>query len=360
MPGGGLAQEGCPHASDSDVFHRTRRRLATAVQLDGKVDAMELPPFPEDAIRQPLTRYDAAERHLSRDEVDGPLWPTSFRGVHHWLGVDTAEPRVRIEALAKVLPDGAAIGGWAAAYLFGATDVDGIVGDRHRLMPIPICLQPGVQVRVRPGTVVWRSEFGPNELVSRSGIPVLSPVRTCFDVIRRAPNLTEAVVGIDSMLRYGLVDRVDVEMYLADRPRWRGSPQARRALEFADAGVRSCAESRLRVLWVVDAGLPPPVVNVPVFDRLGNLLGLPDLFDADAGLAGEYDGSDHRTIGRHTADNVREELFETHGIIVVRATALDLSAYRSRTVARLGAAHTRGLRRNRALDGWTLGTHRVA
>lgn len=321
---------------------------------------MELPPFPDDAIRQPLTRYDAAERQLSREEVESPLWPSSFRGVHHWLGVDTAKPRVRIEALAKVLPDGAAIGGWAAAHLLGAPDLDGMVSGRRRFMPIPICLQPGVQIRERPGTVVWRSEFDPSELGSRSGIPVLSSVRTCFDVIRRAPSLTEAVVGIDAMLRFGLVNRADVENYHADRPRWRGSPRARRALELADAGVRSCAESRFRVLWVVDACLPPPAVNVPVFDWMGNLLGLPDLFDADAGLAGEYDGSDHRSIDRHTADNAREEMFEAHGIIVVRATALDVNDYRARTVTRLRAAHARGLRRNRALDGWTLGSQRVA
>jgi hypothetical protein len=59
-------------------------------------------------------------------------------------------------------------------------------------------------------------------------------------------------------------------------------PIVRSGVELCDGRAASCPESRLRVLWVVEAGLPPPLVNVPVFTLSGLLIGIPDLIDAEA------------------------------------------------------------------------------
>ena len=77
-------------------------------------------------------------------------------------------------------------------------------------------------------------------------------------------------------------------------------------------------------MWTLDAGLPRPLVNQPVFDRRGRLLGYPDLLDVEAGLVGEYDGEDHRRSLRHSHDVGREALFRRHGLEVTRATSWDL------------------------------------
>ena len=68
----------------------------------------------------------------------------------------------------------------------------------------------------------------------------------------------------------------------------------------------------------VEVGLPRPEVNLPVFDREGRLLGIPDLLWPDAALVLEYDGSGHRDRRQHRDDNVREELLECAGLTVVR------------------------------------------
>jgi very-short-patch-repair endonuclease len=68
---------------------------------------------------------------------------------------------------------------------------------------------------------------------------------------------------------------------------------------------------------------------------------MPDLFLPGCGLAGEYDGELHRELRMHTDDNQREESFEDLGLIVVRATSLDVGRRRAATAERLRRAHAR-------------------
>lgn len=46
----------------------------------------------------------------------------------------------------------------------------------------------------------------------------------------------------------------------------------------------------MRLVYVLDAGLPDPLVNHPVLDAAGHFLGTPDLLDPQSGHAVEYDG----------------------------------------------------------------------
>jgi hypothetical protein len=106
------------------------------------------------------------------------------------------------------------------------------------------------------------------------------------------------------------------------------------------------------VVWVREAGLPYPLVNVALHGTKGQLLGLPDLFDVESALVGEYDGAGHRIDTQHQADNIREERFESHNLTVVRATKGDLLGSRRPLVERLRDGRRRGLERVRARDKW--------
>lgn len=121
----------------------------------------------------------------------------------------------------------------------------------------------------------------------------------------------------------------------------------------SDPDARNGWETHLRIVWMLDGGLPRPRCHRPVFDLDGNLLGFPDLLDPEAGTVGEFDGGDHREPAQHGADNAREELFEDHGLVVTRATSLDF-ADRAGLAARMRRAHARGLRRDHKVDRWTL------
>ena len=78
------------------------------------------------------------------------------------------------------------------------------------------------------------------------------------------------------------------------RHAWTGIPFVRKALLLAIDDSRSPQETLMRLCWLFDAELPPPLCNRELFDLDGNLLGIPDLFDPVAGLVGEYDGADHK------------------------------------------------------------------
>lgn len=312
-------------------------------------------PAPVDVTRLPITRYRAAQHAFPRHELEKDVWEQRFQGVHSSIERPPMDPLVRIIDAVPLLPEGAALGGWAAAFLLGASDLDGLERDGLTPQPITVCLQPAVQVRPRAGIVQLRSAFRDDEVRMVDDVPVLQPIRTCFDLARRATDLAEAVVGIDAMLRADLIDLDELHDYVQRHPRWRGRPRAQRAANLADRRARSTQESRFRVLWIIDAGLPAPEVNVPLFAKnTGALVAIPDLLDPEAGLVGEFDGGHHRQLEQHTADNAREEELERHGLIVVRATSLDLSVHRRRTVHRLRQSRARGLARDRQTDRWFL------
>ena len=120
----------------------------------------------------------------------------------------------------------------------------------------------------------------------------------------------EGLVAADAAWRAGLTSRPELQAYVGQRARSRGIRSARLVAHLADPRAASLPESRLRYVWVVEAGLPVPLVNVTLTDTDGHRLGDPDLLDTEAALVGEYDGAHHRELDNHTRDNAREEGFE--------------------------------------------------
>jgi hypothetical protein len=317
----------------------------------------------------------AAEAGVTRHEVRGPLWRRTTRGLYVWAALDDAQPMIRIQTAAELLPEGAAIGGWASLYLQGAVELDGSADMRVQrtarlrpsrargarvspvsptsLAPVLICVGPGAQIRPRPGIDVSRRLLCPDDIVWVGEIPCLRATRSLIDLVGRQP-AEEGLVSIDAALRGTATQPDEIAAYLRDQPRVRDAVRIRRLLHLADGDARSCPESRLRWIWIVEAGLPRPSVNREVEDQHGQLLGIPDLLDPGSGLVGEYDGSQHRELRAHTADNAREERFERHNLVVVRATSVDIFVRRRQLVGRMQAAYGDACARDRSRDRWVL------
>jgi hypothetical protein len=281
--------------------------------------------LPDDFTERPWTfRAKQGEEGVpSASERRGPLWRRPHHGVLAWVGSDEDDPRQRILA-ASAAVDGLPLAGWAAAYLHGATELDGQANDGTAL-PVLFCPGTSGARRPRPGLQPWRSTLEPRDVVQIDRIPCTSLNRTAFDLARQADSLHDAVADLDVMLRSTKLSQPDLAKYIERQGRRWGVVQARGALMLLDPFALSRPESRLRVLWVEDAGLPRPLVNAAVYDKVsGRRIGAPDLLDPESGLASEYDGDYHWELGQSTADNRRQERLESLGLTIVRVTALDM------------------------------------
>jgi very-short-patch-repair endonuclease len=84
-------------------------------------------------------------------------------------------------------------------------------------------------------------------------------------------------------------------------------------------------ETWLRLL-LIDAGLPRPTTQIPVFDGQ-HLVGVLDMGWEDFKVAAEYDGDQHRTDRKqYVRDTRRLRELERMGWIVVRVIAEDRDA----------------------------------
>jgi hypothetical protein len=290
---------------------------------------------------RPRRRRDLAG--VGRSELAAD-WVSPHRGYHRKAAL-TDPVRQRILDAATVMPTGAAIGGWAAAYLQGAAQLDG------RDQPLLVLLPP-TRTLTRPGITAIRTKLEPSDTIERHGISYTRGLRTGFDLLRLAPNLSEAVVAGDCMIRTGLASPRGLIRYAASHPHRRGIRQLRTAVPLLNAAAASPPESRLRMLCHLRTSLPPLLVNVPVYNSADAFLGIPDLLEPSTGLVIEYDGEYHRELTQHTADNLREESFESAGLTVVRVTALDLKDEPA-TAARLTSAYNRLLARHQTTATWS-------
>jgi hypothetical protein len=191
---------------------------------------------------------------------------------------------------------------------------------------------------------VHSAPLGAADVVSVRGVPVTSVARTLLDVARTQP-FEQAVVVADHALARELVGRNDLQDALAQRKRWPGVPQARRALAFADGGSGSVGESRSRVA-LARAGLPAPTLQWVVRDRNGRFVGCVDFGWPSLRAVGEFDGRIKygrlRKPGQEPGDVVyaeklREDDLRAQGLSVVRWTWPDLDDF-AETAANLRRA----------------------
>ena len=275
----------------------------------------------------------------TRGQARGSGWRRTTRG----LFVPAATPETveqRILEQSMLLPDVGAVSGWAALRLHGAAFCDGLAEDGRTRLPVPLVVPPGSDLRERRGVVRHRAFLDSAEIEIRAGIPVARAARALLDATCWAKDLEDAVVLTDIALAAGLVSKAEFGEYLVGRAGHRGVARARRALELADERTLSPLETRLRMIWMLDAELPRPRCNWPVADALGHRIGRPDLLCEELAVIGEFDGADHRTAFTQREDVRKEERYRDAGLECFRVVGVDLRD-RSLVVRRMRAAVAR-------------------
>jgi len=150
---------------------------------------------------------------VTRHVLAGPRWRRTLRGLYVPATGVPSTPTQRLVEAAALLPAGGAMGGWAAAYAWGADLLDGRDDHTLREQPVLPFLPPGQHRAALPGVRYGQQQLRPVEIVTRSGLVLTTPSRTASDLVRGAPDLTEAVVALDALLGAALVE-------VACRRRW--------------------------------------------------------------------------------------------------------------------------------------------
>lgn len=233
-----------------------------------------------------------------------------------------------------------AVTAWAALRWRGAAFFSGL-DCRGQELPVPLVLG-GAHLRVDHRVLLTKEQLAPHEFETVAGIRCTTACRALFDEVRlrAAWSLREAVVAIDMAIAAGLVTLVEFLVYVTRRTSWTGVPAVRAALLLASGGSLSPQESRMRLVWVLDALFPPPICNWELHDKAGRLIGIPDLLDPVAGVVGEYQGADHRRPDRHRRDVARADRFRDHGLEYFEVVEGDLRA-RGLVVDRMRRARSR-------------------
>lgn len=226
--------------------------------------------------REWLLRHGVSSRTLSR-AVEHDL----VRRVGAGLS-GPADPAGAPDALAvAVQATGGVVCGPSAALLHGLDLVEApavhhlaVPRDSHRKPP--------------EGRRLHRVDLRASDRVVVGGRPVTSPLRRVLDCPRWLPVQHAVVVG-DSALRRGAVTAEHLAHAVARLPRGRSTSRVRRAVDLLDGRSESVLESLARVLLVL-AGLPPPAVQMPLYDEEGNGVARVDLAWPEARLVVEPDG----------------------------------------------------------------------
>jgi hypothetical protein len=182
----------------------------------------------------------------------------------------------------------------------------------------------GRNLRGAPGIAVMRERLEPDEVEILHGVRCVTPMRAVFDEARRALSLREAVVVIDMAASARIVTLAGLATYLAGRSDWRNASQVRAALPLSSDRSRSPAESRMRLIWVLDAGCPAPLCNWPIADPEGRRLGRPDLLCEPLAVVGEFDGEGHRSAEEQRVDVAKEGDYRNVGLESFRVVGKDL------------------------------------
>ncbi len=206
-----------------------------------------------------------------------------------------------------------AVTGWAALRLWGGGYFDGYERDGRTPIRVQVAAN-GDRLRSDGHVRVIRSEFREADVVVLFGVRVLRPEPALFDEMRRTGDLREAVVAADMAAAAKLLTCAGMNRYAATRPGARDVELVACALGLSVDDSWSPMETRLRLIWVLDAGWERPLRNPAVLDPGGRLIGHPDLMDWRHGVLGEYNGADHRGVDRSRRDIGREDRFRRVGL----------------------------------------------
>lgn len=295
-----------------------------------------------EGLRRPLRVDPTGRAGPTRAAARSSRWR---RVAHGWYVEEDGRPDVveqRILEQAVRVPATGAVTAWAALRWVGAGFFDGTKDGGRTVLPVPVVMGRHGNLRPNDNLAISWEQFAPWERRVVAGLPCAAPARALFDEVRRRNAVRPGVVAVDMACAAGLITAGEFGEYVATRPAWTGVPLVRKVLPLVDPRSMSPQESLLRLVWVIDAGLPTPLCNQDLLSPEGAFLGRPDLFCPEVGLVGEYDGADHLREDRRSHDRAREERFRDHGLEYVSVVRGELNRP-GQVARRLRAAYYRAL-----------------
>ena len=283
-----------------------------------------------------------------------PGWPVAFRGSRAVAAGLVTPDRLRGPRFQRLLPDVYAracpdppglllrslaayrlveghgvLSGYSAAALLDAA----CAPPSHTPAEVTVV---GGGLRGRFGLVVHRDTLLPDEITQVGDVRCTTPLRTAFDLARRADR-DDAVVAVDRLAnRHRFHPERLAEYCIRHRGR-RGVGRVSEVLALATPYSGSPMETRLRLL-IVAAGLPPPHVQWVVQDVATRTAVWLDLAWPELMIGIEYEGGVHTESGRVLRDIGRHTRLVDRGWAIYRYTKLDMYAERDRIVAELTRA----------------------
>lgn len=291
------------------------------------------------SAQKPRSTAELAALGVSRNVTRGPRRRRVCRGYYTPVvtGDPTPTPTQRILDIAPLIPVTGALTGWAAAYVHGVDQLDGL--DPMSMAPLPITINLGRDLgRASTERIIYSRELLPQRARQiRHGLSVTTPPRTAFDGTRWASDLVEAVAFLDQVTHVFPVSTEALAVLFRPGGRWTGIDQFSAGRDVDRFGRGECLG--VAVADVRDAASGHATSRgQPTRVRSGRAL-----------PGGQY----HRKRRQHRSDNIREEELELVNLTVCRVGSLDLgqpAGLRTRLCAR----RAQGLARDRQRDRWTL------
>jgi hypothetical protein len=292
-------------------------------------------PFVPDVLHTgPFDHKFGASAGLTPDQLRSKCWRRLFRNVSVHESVLLTD-QCRFDAVRLAAPTHAVVTGLTAAWLYGVwTPAPG------RVVPMHLAGSREDYGMVLAGARMSRLVLDPADVDEWHGVPITTPERTCFGLMR-ATNLTEAVVWGDSFLHAGLLTSHGLMRYAAERPRWSHIRTVREAIALARPGAASPMESRLRMVIVLAGLTEPDWLNQPYYDAGGIFRGKPDMRWRRPNFGAEYDGEQHAEPEQHLADIRRENGLLVGDLPLLRYTAPDIYRTPHRIVREVGTMLSR-------------------
>jgi hypothetical protein len=269
--------------------------------------------------RDLFTRADLDALEMSDGQLRRAIRDRQVRSVVRGVFVRYDVPdsfELRLEAVAHNLAPGQVVCDRTAAWLHG---VDMFSLAEHTVLPLVESASLARTRASKAAAVRGRSRaLLPRDITELRGVRVTTPLRTALDL---ACNLhrRDALAALDLFGRLHGIGAQELDTELPRFRRRRGVIQARGLTRLIDGRAESVRESWTR-LALVDAGLPPPEVQVWV-DRDGEPTYRLDLAYPAQRVAVEYDGEPfHGSPDARERDRRRREWLREQGwtVIVVR------------------------------------------
>lgn len=271
-------------------------------------------------------------------------WRRTATNLYVPAGIDNGLPEQRIMEEAARLPDDGAVTGWAALLLHGGNFFDGLDRDGRTPLPVQLALPMARNLRPKPGVVLLRSPLPQDEIVVRHGIPCARPGRALFDLMAISRDFREAAVHASVACSAALLSIDEFRTYVRSRRCIAGIEKVRRSLPYVSDRVRSPKEAVLLQIWMIDAELPHPRMNWPIYDLDGRWIGSPDVLSDELATYGEYEGRGHEDEDVQVIDAARDTLFHELGLTGFRAASADLRFPATQLVDRMHATVRRAAR----------------